>query len=317
MPSRTALSLLALLTPFIPSASAASLRYRQTTSPPIASVPTYPNQNFTSVAFKPPVFTIDKTDAPLADGLIFITPAQPGKVTARRPAQVGPIIATDDGTLIWNGPTRGYATNLRVHTYQNKSVISYWKGVANRFGTGYGNVTILDNTYTPVATICPKVNIVTPNNFKFPCYVDLHEGLITDRDSMLIVMVNVTTTDLRPVGGPEVGWVLDSMFFEVDIATNDVLFSWSPLQAGVPINSTHQPLNDFGLNQSVPFDWVHLNSIRRLPDGTYLANSRNTWSTYRVNAEGKVDWTINGDTGGDFTLADDVHYVSELLQNWT
>ena len=284
-------------------------------APPL---PTWPAQNFESVRYLPPRLTVNKSNAALGDGLIFFTSAQPSIHNPPVPAEQGPLIMTDSGELVWNGPITSYATDLRAATYQGKPALSYFSGVANNLGTGYGNVTILDDTYTPVATVCPQLNVVTPKGVKFPCYVDLHEALVTERDTMLITVINTTTADLSPLGGPADGWVLDSMFMEVNISTNEVLFRWSALEAGVPINSSKfltngKPFNGTGNSQENPFDWMHLNSVQPLPDGSYLANARHTWATYKVNSKGAVDWTINGDTGGDFTLPKDTHFVGVLI----
>lgn len=46
---------------------------------------------------------------------------------------------------------------------------------------------------------------------------------------MLVNAVNATQEDLTSVGGHEDGLVQDSLVYEIDIETNDVLFKWSTL----------------------------------------------------------------------------------------
>ena len=122
-------------------------------------------------------------------------------------------------------------------------------------------------------------------------------------------MYNLTTTDLTSVGGPQVGWVLDTLAVEVNLTTNEPLFIWSPL-AHVPVNESHVPLGSFGSNSSMPYDWFHINSIQS-HDGKYLINSRNTWTSYYVNQTGDIEWRIDGKDGGDFgSLPDSVQFVS-------
>lgn len=86
---------------------------------------------------------------------------------------------------------------------------------------------------------------------------------------------------------------------------------WSPL-AHVPINTTHSKLmSGQGSNSSDPFDWFHTNSIQSF-EGNYLINSRNTWTSYYVNRNGSIEWTINGVDGGDFgSLPKDGQFVSQ------
>jgi len=254
----------------------------------------------TEPTFKPPVFTIDKSGAELADGLIVFTP-----IEAQDSA---PMLMTDCGDLVWNGPNVP-STNLFVQPLDGQPVLSYWSGSASTLGIGYGNVTILDDQYNELYTLCPDLPVLTPNGTRTGCTLDLHESSITDRGTILVTVMNITKADLTSVGGPKEGWIYDSFFLELDIKTQDIVFQWSPLAAGIPINSTNLPLLNTGGSVSNPFDWFHLNSVQAVGDG-YLVNSRNTWSTYAVNADGKVEWVIQGSTGGDFKLGDGVHFVS-------
>jgi hypothetical protein len=254
----------------------------------------------TEPTFQPPVFDVDKSGAELANGLIVFTPVQ-GVDSA-------PMLMTDSGELVWNGPNV-ISTNLFVQSLHGQPVISYWSGKAITLGIGYGNVTILDDQYNELYTLCPDFPVVSPNGTLTGCTLDLHEAFITDRGTILVTVMNVTTADLTSVGGPKDGWVFESLFLELDIKTQDVIFQWSPLAAGVPINSTKFPLTDAGRSPSNPFDWFHVNSVQSVGDG-YLVNARHTWSTYAVNADGKVDWVIEGSTGGDFKLGDGVSFVS-------
>ena len=214
---------------------------------------------------------------------------------------------TDDGTLVWNGPLAA-TTNLFVQSLDGEPVLTGWRGVGSNIGHGHGSVSILDSTYTELYTVHPRPSIKTPDGSIFDCYADLHESLITDRGTMLVTIVNVTTADLSPVGGPVEGWVFDTFFMEVDFKTNRTLFQWSPLAAGIPINSTMQPLNSTGVSPENPFDWFNMNSVQRV--GTsYLANSRHTWSTYMIDSTGKAEWAIQGQDGGDFLLPEEARFV--------
>lgn len=264
----------------------------------------WPIQTFhTEPEFQPPILSINKTGAHLAEGLIVFTPEGSN--------DTAPMIFTDSGDLIWNGPAED-TTNLFVQSLDSRDVLTFWSGTGYNVGRGYGNVTVLDDTYSELCTVCPDFPVETTNGTSSGCALDLHESFITPRGTMLATVVNVTTADLSPIGGPEVGWVFDTMFLEIDIKTQEILFQWSPLQAGIPINSTKLPLLGTGTSKANPFDWSHMNSVETLGDG-YLANSRHCWSTYAINRDGEVEWTIEGSTGGDFTLPDDVGFVSNPL----
>jgi hypothetical protein len=166
-------------------------------------------------------------------------------------------------------------------------------------GHGFGKVLVLDDTYTTIHTVCPVFQDFTlPPGVTAECHADVHESLITDRNTMLVTAYNQTTANLTSVGGPANGYVIDSIAAEVNMTTNEVLFTWSPL-AHVPVNQSHYPLLGAGRNASDAYDFFHINAIQRVGDN-YLINSRHTWSTYLVNPQGEILWEINGATGGDF-----------------
>lgn len=122
-------------------------------------------------------------------------------------------------------------------------------------------------------------------------------------------MYNTTKADLSSVGGPKDGWVLDSLAVELDLETNEPLFVWSPL-AHVPLNASRLPLAGAGTTLASPYDFFHTNSIQPYKGG-FLVNSRHTWEAYFIDRSGKILWTINGATGGDFgPLPDNGKFVS-------
>ena len=269
----------------------------------------WPYQVYRSSSFNPPQLQITTNGQPLAGGLLFITPSDFTEVFATKEA--APLIMTDAGQLVWNGPSVN-STNFRIASYENKSVLTYWSGLSTaggNIGHGYGNITFLDSSYNKVLTVCPDFGLVTPDNVKYPCEADLHESFVTDRNTILVTAYNATPTDLTSIGGPKQGWVFDCLFFEVDPKNGDILFRWSALE-NVSVSETKEPLQGTGQNQSVPFDWFHINSVVNI-DEMFLVNSRHLWTTYLVDAKGDIIWTLQGDTGGDFgPLPANGHFVS-------
>ena len=259
----------------------------------------WPYQVYKSSPFNPPELEITTNGQPLAPGLIFITPSDTSTIEATK--DTAPLIMTDAGQLVWNGPTTA-ANNLRVASYAGKSILTYWSGSSTsgtNTGHGYGNVTFLDTTYSEILDVCPKFGLVTPNNVTYPCEADFHESFVTDRDTLLVTAYNVTPTDLSSIGGPSDGWVYDCLFFELDPKNGDILFRWSALEH-VPVNDTQLGFaGRGGFNQSDPFDWFHMNSVVNIGN-QFLVNSRHLWATYLITAKGDIVWTLQGETGGDF-----------------
>lgn len=261
----------------------------------------WPYQVFKSSPFNPPELEITTDGQPLSPGLLFITPDNIN--------DTAPLIMTDAGQLVWNGPMTN-ANNFRVASYEGKTILTYWSGSSTSRGNGYGNVTFLDAAYNEILNVCPQFGLVTPDNFTYPCQADLHESFVTDRNTLLVTAYNVTETDLISVGGPSNGWVLDCLFFELDPKNGDIIFRWSALEH-VPVSETKLSFaGGGGFSQSDPFDWFHINSVVNIDDH-FLVNSRHLWTTYLVTTEGDIEWTLQGDTGGDFgALPSDGHFVS-------
>lgn len=270
----------------------------------------WPYQAYKSSPHNPPELEIATTGEPLAPGLLFITPSDGTTIEATK--DTAPLIMTDTGQLVWNGPSTS-ANNLRVATYEGNSILTYWSGQSApgaNVGHGYGNVTFLDSTYNEILNVCPQFGLVTPDNVTYPCQADLHESFVTDRNTLLVTAYNATETDLSSIDGPSNGWVFDCLFFELDPKTGNILFRWSALEH-VPVSETKLKLaGREGFNQSVPFDWFHINSVVSIGKN-YLVNSRHSWTTYLITEKGDIDWTLQGDTGGDFgTLPISGHFVS-------
>lgn len=267
----------------------------------------WPSQSFKSVSYQPPQLSISKSGSPLGTGLLVFTPISGTDASA--------VLMTDSGDLVWNNPTVGIFNNLNVQTLDSQPILTYWNGTGSpndaEQGHGYGHVSILDTTYKEIYRICPDLDIVAPAGEEFECTCDVHESFVTERGSILVTAYNVTTADLTQFGGSPDGVIFDCLFFEIDIKTQDILFRWSALEAGIPINATHLNFTSTSGTQSSPFDWFHINSVQSVGDG-YLVNSRHLWTTFMLNSTGGIQWEFKGDTGGDFSLPEDGHFVSHL-----
>ncbi|CRG88270.1 hypothetical protein PISL3812_05299 [Talaromyces islandicus] len=260
----------------------------------------WPYQVYETTDVTPPYMDITTSGEPLADGLIFFGQnIRPGTHTIH---QQRPLIMTDTNDLVWAGPmTVGVmTTDLKTATMNGSPVLIYWSSIGKQpiEGIGYGQVHILDDTYQEIATVCPQLNLTLTPGATSQCDADLHEHYLTPSNTMLVTAYNVTQADLTPLGGKSDDWVLDALAVEVDIETGDILFVWSSLEH-IPVNNTKMSYPAQGTTQDSPLDLYHMNSIQSVGDN-YLINCRHTWSTYMVNKDGDILWTIQGHTGGDF-----------------
>lgn len=309
----TAFSRLAVLGAFAaPLSQAASALCAADSSEVVQNTTEYwPYQVYETSDANAPYMNITTTGEPLADGLIFFGQnARPGTHTIK---QQRPFIMTDTNDLVWSGPmeTGVMTTDLKVATLNGSSVLVYWSSIGEQpiEGIGYGQVNILDDTYQQIATICPQLNLTLTTGATSQCDADLHEHYLTPSNTMLVTAYNVTQADLTSLGGKSDDWVLDPLAVEIDIATGEALFVWSSLEH-IPVNNTQSAYPAKGTTRDTPFDLYHMNSIQSVGDN-YLINCRHTFSTYMVNKDGDILWTIQGHTGGDFgTLPEGGTYVS-------
>ena len=146
-----------------------------------------------------------------APGLIFLAPFSP----KGSPKPDGPLITDDRGDLVYFNPVeRGTAVfDLKTQQLDGKPVITWWEG---RFavGWGYGAYTVLDSSYREVAKISLKNGL----------QADLHDMVLTDRGTALLMAYDRVRRDLRFVGGRRDGIVVDNVVQEVDLKTGLVVF---------------------------------------------------------------------------------------------
>lgn len=244
----------------------------------IKTITAWPSQSFKTVPFTPPTFNVTKSGEALAPGLLFLTTTSPPNPAA--------VIMTNNGELVWSSEA-GTFGNFNLQTLHSTPVLTYWSSPSPpTLGYGYGKVHILDSLYQPMYIISPNLHLVRPVGSDSD--IDGHEAYMTDRGTLLVTAYNITEADLTSVNGPANGYALDCLLFEIDVQTQEVLFSWSALQAGIPISDTQMPLGTAGTFEN-PFDWFHINSIQDVGD-RYLVNSRHLWTVYMINAKGEIEW---------------------------
>ncbi|KAI0592838.1 Arylsulfotransferase-domain-containing protein [Biscogniauxia sp. FL1348] len=266
----------------------------------------WPWQTYKSSSAQPPSLQIHKTSA-ASPGYLFFDQDGDGA------HQYSVFIMSDDNELVWQG-YYGDLTAFRVQTFEGKPVLTFFNGVtlSEPWGWGHGIIQILDDSYTSIYNLsitAEQENLVTTSELdpdQLWSYIDLHEANITPEGTMLVTMYNTTKYDLSSLGGPKDGWVTDSLFYEMDIKTNEILFRWSALahKDQIPIESVLEfyPVAGYGQNQSIPYGYFHINSVDKFADGSYLISSRYFSSIFKIATNGSVEWTLQGKDGGDFTL---------------
>ncbi|MBO0813154.1 MAG: arylsulfotransferase family protein [Microlunatus sp.] len=213
---------------------------------------------------------------------IFLAPKQ--YTAAGTPtAQSGPMIIDRAGHVVWFSPTSGSSEvvmDFRPQTYHGKPVLTWWEGAsANGYGAGVG--VIADKSYQRIATVRATDGLDA----------DLHEFLITSRNTAYLTAYRKTTADLTSVGGPSNGKLLTGVVQEIDIATGKLLFSWDS-QDHIALRSSYIKATT---NPADTLDYFHINSIFEIDHDTLLISARNTWAVYAIaKSTGRVRWQLGG-----------------------
>lgn len=261
---------------------------------------TWPYRVFKSSPWMPPNISVTVNRPGLADGYLFMTPKGRGGDDGIQ--QSAPFVMTSDNELVY-AYNESHGTNgLRVQEIAGKPHLTFWQGETT-IGRGYGQIILLDEQYhETVVDLHASINWVLGGDCEAPGLIDYHEHVVTPQGTILVTAYNNTPTDLRAADGPEDGWAMDSLFYEIDIATRETLFSWSALDH-IPIATSHLPVQSYmgDGTMSRAWDFFHINSIQKLGDN-FLINSRHMWACYLISGQdGHIIWKLSGSgDGGHF-----------------
>ncbi len=246
----------------------------------------------------PPSLSVTLRSAAATSGYYFVTQGSP------RYGDTGPMIVDGRGQPVWVGPVPEgrNATTLEVQRYQGRPVLTWWEGRIDKdVGMGIGAGVIMDQSYRKVATVHAGNGRPT----------DLHDFVITPRDTALLLVYQPREADLSDYGGWAGGSVLDNYVQEVEIATGRVLFEWSAFDHVSPDESYQ---NVPGGNDA--WDAYHLNSVAMDANGDLLVSARHTWAAYKIDRQtGRVLWRLGG-KDSDFELGPGARFAWQHDADW-
>lgn len=127
---------------------------------------------------------------------------------------------------------------------------------------------------------------------------DLHEFRITEQDTALLTVYPMKEYELsrQPsrMGVKRKGYMWDSVFQEVNIETNEVLFEWHASDHYTVAESDY-PAGNAGLSKSNGYDFFHINSVDKDAKGNYLVSSRYMQGVSYISGKtGEVLWVLGG-----------------------
>ncbi|KAI2790871.1 hypothetical protein POX_c03722 [Penicillium oxalicum] len=235
----------------------------------------------------PPVLHVERSlTEKLAPGYIFIAPYEA--------ENSGPYIFDHTGELVWSGwgvSGPGNAHGIHVCKYQDIDHLCFFQGNQQK-GYCRGHGVILDNSYRIVRSVQPGGGMASS---------DMHEFRpINGGRSALMTVYQQRQFDMSPWNvRTGMGWIMESIFQEVEIETSKVLFEWRSLDHVDPSVSytwpSHTDTSGTGLHAHEPWDYFHINSVDKNDDGDYLISSRHTSAIYKVSGQnGSVMWQLHG-----------------------
>lgn len=209
------------------------------------------------------------------------------------------IVDTHDFSMVYGAPSWGSVNNPRIQMYNGLPYFTFWEGRDYR-GHGLGECLLYDTSYQQVYNISTKMI-----NTK----ADSHECQLTDDGTALITAYEKIPFDMSnaPGGGPEDGWLLDSIFEEIDVATGELKFLWRASHHfdlnETEVNWGH---NDYGApTEEVGWDFFHINSMQKTRAGNYLVSGRRVKSIVLISGkDGSVIWQLGGKNNQFTDLSD-------------
>jgi hypothetical protein len=248
---------------------------KQAATTSTAAKPKAPAQHFVSRPdLRPPPVKVLTEARGTAPGYLFLAPKKDVD-------QAGPLILDDAGQVVWFRPldTHG-VTDFRVQRYRGRPVLTWWRGQSDK-GIGDGRYVIYDEHYRLIRTVSAGNGLAG----------DIHEFLITPRNTALFTIYRTVKVDLSALGGPRDGEIKEGVVQEVDIATGKVLFEWHSYPR-VGLAESYEPLPK---KRSDVWDYFHVNSIELDAGGNLLVSARHTHAVYEVRRrDGRILWRLGG-----------------------
>ncbi|KAJ5602246.1 hypothetical protein N7510_011780 [Penicillium lagena] len=237
----------------------------------------YPSRRYVTFDYESPAVNFVQWDSQCSDAYTFIAPH--GGVVEYS----APMILDSRGNLVWMKPLFDTPEDFRVQEYLGEKYLTYWHGGYSS-GHGQGSWSLLDSSYSHRFEVKPVGNLDG----------DLHDFQITENGTALVTIYDVKPHDLTESGGAKHGYIYDSIFQEIDIATGSLNFEWRCSQH-IPLNASYAGLKGRGWKREDPYDAYHINSIDKDPSGNYLISARHLHAILSIDGKtGEILWILGG-----------------------
>ena len=204
--------------------------------------------------------------------------------------KLGPVhpmlLEAKTGTTVWQGPLHDWqGLNPTVQSCNGTDYITWHSGPGLKQGHSVGKGYLYNKNYNLMHTITGKNNKT----------VDCHELTLTPQCTVIFTSYDTIPYNLSHWNITE-GYLMNSYFQEIDLATDELLFEWSAADHMNITDAIWQPATmGEGATLQKGFDFAHLNSVEKDQHGNYLLSMRHTSSvSYVSGVDGHVIWTLGG-----------------------
>lgn len=230
----------------------------------------------------PPPLSIVHAAPGAADGYVLLAPFVG---TANGTA----LMADAAGEPVWIYQNPQLVMNFKVQQLDGRPVLTWWEG-KQQDGFFDGRCVIADQTYRIVK------RFAAGNGFD----PEVHEFLITARNTALVTINNFVPTDLTPDGGPADGTIVEGVVQELDLTTGAVLFEWHSLD--------HVGVGESSIGPAEVWDYFHVNSVDVDEDDNLIVSARYPSTVYKLDRKsGDVIWRLGGKKS-DFAFGPDATF---------
>lgn len=249
-----------------------------------------PRDNWTTDVKSVPGFRIPRVavtvhDNGTAPGYIFVTPR------TQYPGRTGPTIFDANGHVVWfhRQSKRVSAQDLRVQTFRGQPVLTWsLSPPLLREGEILTRGATPHNTYNVIADQSYRI-IKRVRSIGRGLITNGHDFVLTSRNTALVLGSRKLPARLKRYGGPKRGSIVDDVVQEIDLNTNQAIFSWSAARH-IPLSESMAKYPKGGY-----WDPFHLNSVSEDSDGDLLISARHTSTIYKVNrTSGRIVWRLGG-----------------------
>lgn len=112
----------------------------------------------------------------------------------------------------------------------------------------------------------------------------------------MLTVYNRTKTDIYALGLQH-GWVIDSVFQEVNITTGELIFEWRASEYFTIEDTLSSAQKDgAGSSPEQALDFFHINSVDKDADGNYLVSAANMHTVLCISSkDGSLLWQLGGE----------------------